>query len=164
MGAVYSVVMKDQTIIASSDLVIIRAAAAITTRASMLRILRAWASQGSSETSDQLGIQIAQQASAFGTYSSTTPTPHVVGGAASGITGGTTAAAGTAGTDASANAAGTKTPIVADSFNNLNGWLWVPTPEERIIVPPDAAIVLALIGTPGSLLNWNAGMTFEELN
>jgi hypothetical protein len=164
MGAVYSVVMKDQTIIAASDLVIIRTASALSTRASMIKILRAWCSQGASETSQELGIQLALQASAFGTYSSATPRPHVVNGAASGITGGTTGAAGTAGVDASANAAGTKTEIIADAFNNLNGWLWLPTPEERIIVPVDTAIVLAMIGTATDLGNWYAGITFEELN
>lgn len=164
MGAVYSVVMKDQTIIASGDLVIIRTAAAIGTRASNIRILRTWCSQGTSETSEQLGIQLALQASAFGTYTAATPRAHVVGGAASGIAGGTAGAAATAGVDASANAAGTKTEIIADAFNNLNGWLWVPTPEERIIVPVDTAVVLAMIGTASVLANWYAGITFEELN
>lgn len=164
MGAVYSVVMKDQTIIANGELVSIRAAAAIGTRASMLRILRAWCGQGASETSEQLGVQIVQQAAAFGTFTAATPSPHVLGGAASGITGGTTQAAATAGVDASANAAGTKTVLIPDSFNNLNGWLWVPTPEERILVPPDVCITLAIVGTPTALGNWTAGMTFEELN
>ena len=164
MGAVYTVSMKDQTIIASSDMVIIRTASALGTRASIIRLLRAWCSQGSSATSQQLAIQLALQASAFGTYTSTTPSPHVPNGAASGITGSTSGAAAGAGTDASANAAGTKTTILSDSFNNLNGWLWVPTPEERIIVPTDTAVVLALIGTPTSLNNWHAGITYEELN
>jgi hypothetical protein len=164
MGAVYSVTMQNQTIIASSDMVIIRTAAAIGTRASNLRLLRAWCSQNETETSQQLGIMLALQASAFGTYTSTTPTPHVAGGNASGITGSTSAAAASAGTDASANAAGTKTPIIYDGFNNLNGWLWVPTPEERIILPADTAIVLAMVGTATTLTNWNAGITFEELN
>lgn len=164
MGAVYSVTMQNQTIIAASDMVIIRTAAAIGTRASNIRLLRAWCSQNETETSQQLGIMLALQASAFGTYTSTTPTPHVVGGAASGITGSTSAAAASAGTDASANAAGTKTPIIYDGFNNLNGWLWVPTPEERIILPADTAIVLAMLGTATTLTGWNAGITFEELN
>lgn len=164
MGGVYTVGFTDQTIIASGDLVLIRTAAAIGTRASVIRILRAWAAQGSSETSDQLGIQLALQASAFGTYTAATPRAHVVGGAASGITGGTTGAAATAGVDASANAAGTKTPIISDAFNNLNGWIWVPTPDERIVVPIDTALVMALIGTPGSLANWHGGITFEEMN
>ena len=161
--SVYSVVMKDQTIIASSDMVIIRTASSAATRASTIRILRAWCSQNATETSEQLGIQLAIQASAFGTYTSTTPTPHFLGGPASGITGSTSGAAAGAGTDASANAAGTKTTIIVDGFNNLNGWLWVPTPEERIIVPTDTAIVLAMIGTASTLTNWNAGITYEEL-
>ncbi len=161
--SVYSVTMQNQTIIASSDMVIIRTASSVTSRASTIQILRAWCSQNATETSEQLGIMIALQASAFGTYSSTTPTPHFVGGVASGITGSTNGSAAGAGTDASANAAGTKTPIIYDGFNNLNGWLWVPTPEERIIVPTDTAIVLAMVGTATTLTNWNAGVTYQEL-
>lgn len=162
--SVYSVIMANQTIIASSDMVIIRTASSTGTRASSITILRAWCSQNATETSEQLGIQLALQASAFGTYTSTTPTPHFVGGPASGITGSTTAAAASAGTDASANAGGTKTPIIYDGFNNLNGWLWVPTPEERIVVPTDTAIVLAMVGTATTLTNWNAGITYIENN
>ena len=162
--AVYSVTMQNQTIIASSDMVIIHTDSTLGTRGSTIRILRAWCSQNATETSEQLGIMLALQASAFGTYTSTTPTPHFVNGPASTIVGGTAGAEGTAGTDASANAGGTKTPIIYDGFNNLNGWLWVPTPEERLIVPTDTAIVLAMVGTATTLTNWNAGITFEELN
>ena len=164
MGAVYSVTMQNQTIIASSDMVLIHTDSTLASGGSNIRILRAWCSQSATETSEQLGIMLALQASAFGTYSGTTPTPHFIGGRISGIVSGTAGAEGTAGTDASANAAGTKTPIIYDGFNNLNGWLWVPTPEERIIVPLDTAIVLAMVGTATTLTNWNAGITYEELN
>lgn len=163
-GHVYSVSMSDQTIVANATLVIVRAAAAIGTRASLLRVLRAWASQHGTATPQNLGILIGQKASAFGTYTSATPAPHVVGGAASDIAGGTAGAAATAGTDASAEGAGTVTTIVHDAFNNLNGWLWVPTPEERILVPPDVAVILKIVGTPTTLTNWDAGITFEEVN
>ena len=159
----YSVVMANQTIIASSDMVIIHTNSTLATAGSNIRILRAWCSQNATEGSEQLGIQLALQASAFGTYTSATPRPHFIGGKISGIVGGTTGAEGTAGVDASANAAGTKTEIVYDGFNNLNGWLWVPTPEERIIVPADTAIVLAMVGTASVLTNWNAGITYEEI-
>lgn len=164
MGAVYSVVMKDQTIIASGDLVFIRTAAAIGTRASNIRILRAWCSQGTTETSEQLGIQLALQAAAFGTYTAATPRAHILGGAASGIAGGTAGAAATAGVDASANAAGTKTEVISEGFNNLNGWLYVPTPAEWVTLPIDTAVVLAMIGTATTLTNWYAGITYEEIN
>jgi hypothetical protein len=163
-SGVYSVVMANQTIIANSEMVIIHTASGIGTRASFIRLLRAWCSQHGTTTSQQLGVQIALQASAFGTYTATTPASTVAGGNASGIAGGTAGAAATAGTDASANAAGTKTVMLYDAFNNLNGWLWIPVPEERIIVPSDTAIVLALVGTPTTLTNWHAGLVFEEMN
>jgi len=162
--AVYSVTMQNQTIIADSEMVIIHTDSTLGTRASTIRVLRAWCSQNETETSQQLGIMLALQASAFGTYTSTTPTPHFVNGPASTIVGGTTGAEATAGTDSSANAAGTRTPIIYDGFNNLNGWLWVPTPEERLIVPTDTAIVLKMVGTATTLTGWNAGITYEELN
>jgi hypothetical protein len=78
--------------------------------------------------------------------------------------GGTAGAEGTCGTDASAEGAGTVTPIIYDGFNNLNGWLWVPVPEERIRVPIDTAVILKIVGTPAALGNWSAGMTYEEVN
>ena len=159
----YTVSMSNQTIIASADLIIIHTDSTLATAGSNIEILRAWCSQGATETSEQLGIQLCLQASAFGTYTSATPTPHFLGGKISGIIGGTAGAEGTAGTDASANAAGTKTTILAEGFNNLNGWLWVPTPEERIVIPADTAIVLAMIGTATTLTNWYAGICFREL-
>jgi hypothetical protein len=164
MGAIYSVVMKDQTIIANSEMVTITAATAVTSRAHTIRILRAWCSQGATETSEQLGVQIVSQVTAFGTFTAATPAPLFLGGAASGISGGTAQAAATAGTDSSANAAGTKVVLIADSFNNLNGWLWVPTPEERIYVSAGQTITLAMVGTATTATNWTAGMIFEELN
>lgn len=161
--SVYSVVMANQTIIASSDMVNIRTDSTLATAGSNIRILRAWCSQNAVEISEQLGIQLCLQASTFGTFTSATPRPHFVGGKISGIVGGTAGAEGTAGVDASTNGAGTKTEIIYDGFNNLNGWLWVPTPEERIIVPPDTSITLAMVGTATTLTGWNAGITYEEI-
>jgi hypothetical protein len=163
-GHVYTVAMIDQTVVADATLVIIHTAAALTTRSSMISILRAGVSQHGSATSQQLGIRIGTKVTAFGTYTSTTPNPHALGGAASGIAGGTAGAAATAGTDASAEGAGTFTALIEDGFNNLNGWIWVPTPDERLLIPADTAVVLKLHGTPTTLTNWHAYVTFEEIN
>jgi hypothetical protein len=162
--SVYTVSMQNQTIIADGELVIIHTDSTLASGGSNITILRAWCGQIETETSQQLGIMLALAASAFGTYTSTTPTPHFIGGRVSGIAGATSGAEGTAGTDASANGAGTKTPIIYDGFNNLNGWLWVPTPEERIRLPADTAIVLKIVGTPTTLTGWSAGITYEEGN
>lgn len=163
-GHVYSVTMANQTIVADATLVIVHAAAAVGTRGSILEIERVWVNQIGTEASDQLGVIIAQKASAFGTYTSTTPSPHQLGGAASGIAGGTAGAAATAGTDASVEGAGTVTTIIEEGFNNLNGYLWVPTPEERFIIGPDIAVIVKMVGTPATLTGWCAGLTFAEIN
>lgn len=161
--ASYSVSMSDTTIVADATLVIIHSASGLSA-GNNLEIERAWVGQRGTDTSDQLGILIARKESVYPTVTSATPAPHTIGGTASGITGGTAGAAGTAGVDASAEGAGTVTTIIADAFNNLNGWLWVPTPEERIIVQPDTAVILKLVGTPATLTNWYAGITFRELS
>lgn len=155
--------MQNQTIVADASLVLIHTAATANAAGSEIRILRAWVSQIGTETSDQLGITLGLKASAFGTYTAATPNPHWLSGPASAITGGTAGAAGTAGVDASAEGAGAVTGLIMDGFNNVGGWLWVPTPEERIILGPDKAIVLKLSGTPGTLTGWCAGITYEQL-
>lgn len=164
MGHRYTVPMANQTIVADATLVIVRTASAVTTRASMIEILRVWCNQIGTEASDELGIILGQKASAFGTYTSTTPAPVTIGGAASGITGSTSGAAAGAGTDASAEGGGTVTTHIEEGFNNLNGYLWVPVPEERFIVPVDTAFIVKMVGTPAVLTGWNAGITFEEMN
>jgi hypothetical protein len=163
MSGVYSVNMKNQTIVADATLVIIHTESTANARGSVIRLLRAWASQVGTDTSDQIGILIGQKASAFGTYTSTTPSPHWIGGPASAITGGTAGAESTAGTDASAEGAGTVTDIIDDSFNNLNGYLYLPTEKEQIYIERDLAVILKIVGTPTSLTGWSAGITYEEL-
>ena len=164
MASVYTVSMTNQTIVADATLIILRAATAVTSRGSILEVERVSVSQQGTSTSQQLGIILAQKASAFGTYTSTTPAPMVVGGPASGISGSTSGAAAGAGTDASAEGAGTVTTMLSEGFNNLNGYLWVPTPEERIIIPPDIAFIVKLRGTPTTLTGWEAILTFREIN
>lgn len=164
MASVYTVSMTNQTIVADATVIILRAATAVSSRGSILEVERVSVSQQGTSTSQQLGIILAQKASAFGTYTSTTPAPMVVGGPASGIAGSTSGAAAGAGTDASAEGAGTVTTMLSEGFNNLNGYLWVPTPEERIIIPPDIAFIVKLRGTPTTLTGWEAILTFREIN
>jgi hypothetical protein len=158
----YTISMGNTTIVADATLIILHTAAANATRGSTLELLSARIGQQGVTTNQQLGVMLAQKASAFGTYTAATPAPHYIGGVASGITGGTAGAAGTAGVDASAEGAGTVTPIIQDSFSCLNGWLWVPTPEERIVLLPDTALILKIVGTPGTLTGWSADLTFVE--
>lgn len=163
MASPYTVTMANQTIIADSEMITIRAATAYASRASLLEVIRMSCGQSGTTTSQQLALRWGLKASAFGTFTSTTPAPTMIGAVASAIAGSTSNAASSAGTDASANGAGTLTVLGQDGFNNLNGWLWVPTPEERIFIGPDLSFVLQLQGTPTTLTGWNAQLTFIEV-
>lgn len=130
-----------------------------------LQILRAWASQAANATSAQQRVQLNSQVTAFPTLVSQAPVKSTVLDAASQIAGGTAGAAGTSGINASAEGAGTKTVLIPDSFNVLNGYLWVPTPQEALLFSAGGASGLGLHfpAAPTTLTNWNAGITFQEV-
>lgn len=130
-----------------------------------LEFLRAWASQSANATSAQQSIQIATQVTAFPTLTSTAPVKTKFLDPVSQITGGTAGAAGTSGTNASVAGAGAKSGIITDNFNVLNGYLWVPTPAETLIMNASAASGIGLYAPtqPTTLTSWSAGMTFREL-
>jgi hypothetical protein len=164
MANAYVVNMADVTVVANATLICVRAATAVSSRASTLQVIEVRVSQYGTATSQNLGIELAQKAAAFGTFTAATPSPLAIGGVASGITGSTSVAAASAGVNASAEGGGTVTPLVSDSFNNLNGWLYVPVPEARPIIQPDMTFIVKLIGTPSSLTHWSADLTFLELS
>lgn len=130
-----------------------------------LKILRAWISQSANATSAQQRVQLATQVTAFPTVTTFTPAALNRGDPASQIVGGTAGAAGTCGINASAEGGGAKTVIFEDAFNVVSGWLWVPTPEESIILPASYASGLSLFlpVAPGTLTNWAFGLNFQEL-
>ena len=164
----YSVVMSNATIalspVTKAFLVFVNPAASGTTGKPNLNFIRMWMSQSSTSTSQQLPVLIQTVTTAFGTYTGNTPTPLKPAGPVSTIVTGTAGAAGTAGTNASVAATGTLTTMVSDSFNNLNGYLWVATPKELITMPAgyNNGLGLGLIAAPSSLNNWSAGMIYSE--
>jgi hypothetical protein len=129
-----------------------------------ITIIRAWVSQTNSATAAMQRVQLNTQVTAFPTLTSTTPVAHNRGDSASVITGGTAGAAGTAGTNASAEGAGAKTVLLSDAFCNVNGWLWVPTDAEQIVLPAGLAsgFGLHLPVAAATLTNWAFGVTYVE--
>lgn len=130
-----------------------------------LEFIRAWASQNGSTTSAMNTVALGTQVTAFPTLTSATPAKTKFLDPISQITGGTAGAAGTAGTNASVAGAGTKSYVYNDNFNVLNGWLWVPTPYETIMMNASAASGFGLYFPTAavSLSGWSYGMTFREL-
>lgn len=129
-----------------------------------MEVLRCWASQRANATSAQQGIAFGTKVSVFPTVTGQTPVATKITDPASKYTSGT-GAAGSAGINASANGAGTETIIYADNFNVLNGWLWVATPTETVILGAGSAsgFFLKFTSTPGTLTAWSFGVTYREI-
>jgi len=129
-----------------------------------LLFLRAWASQAANATSAQQRVQLNSQVTAFPTLVSQAPEETAELGGVSTIVGGTAGAAGTSGINASAEGAGAKTVLHPDAFNVLNGWLWVPTPEEAYLHSASlpSGFGLHFPTAPTTLTNWNFGLVFAE--
>jgi hypothetical protein len=113
----------------------------------------------------QIAVQLSTQVTAFPTLVSATPAKHSLSDPTANMTGNTTGAAGTCGVNASGEGAGAKTVILSDVFSNLNGWLYIPTEQERPSINANAAsgFGLHLPVAPGTLTGWYWGVTYREL-
>ena len=130
-----------------------------------LEFLRAWASQAANATSAQQSVALRTVNTQFPTVTAATPRKLKLLDPASVITGGTLGSAGTAGVLESSAGVGSQSEVVLDNFNVLNGWLWVPTPRETIIMNASATSGFGLYFpvVPGTLTAWSAGLTYSEL-
>lgn len=59
--------------------------------------------------------------------------------------------------------AGTSVTIRGDIYNVVNGYQYLPAPEDRIQIPPSQAFVLSLDTAPGSSETMSGSLTFAEL-
>ena len=148
----YTYVVNDQARTIATGITILQ----IKAGAVPLELIRAMLSQKSSTTSTQERIQIVRK-SVAATVTSITPAqvnnPNDPAALAVGSTSGTGRTGSAEGTDG--------TILVDDAFNILNGWLWLPTPDERIWVPPSGIIALKFPLAPASQA-WNAALYFKE--
>lgn len=55
------------------------------------------------------------------------------------------------------------TVVVSDTFNVQAGWLYLPTPEERITVLPTDGFIVELPAAPTDSLTMSGSITFEEI-
>lgn len=115
-------------------------------------LLRCWLSQRGSTTSAQQDIQIVRKSVAGTNVVSPLANPVDVGDSAyAGTVRGMATVEGTLGTN-----------MYSDSFNWVNGWIYLPVPEERIAIVGAGILALRLPTAPPSL-TINAGMTVMEL-
>lgn len=143
---------------------VVRAAASTTTAitiiqikvpaTSMIELTRAWVSQGASATSAQTRVQIVRKTAAA-TVTAQDPVKLDPNSGASLCVSGTSA------TGVNASGEGTDGDVLyEDGFNILNGWLWVPAEDDRIVVSPSGIIGLKFPTAPSA--TFAAGITFLE--
>lgn len=154
-GDVYTLVHK--RIVVATAITILQIKAGTN---SPCEILRAWVSQHLSTTSAQAQISFIRKSTAA------TVTAAIVGTTLykrSPNAGTPDVILSTSGTGLTATAEGTNTDeIYPDSFNVLNGWLYLPVPEERILIPISGNLGLTFMVAPASH-TFTAGITFREL-
>lgn len=118
----------------------------------MLEILRAWCNQSTSAASAQTGIQVLRKSATItGAATPPVPRPTLEGYPASGMT-----------VKWLATAEGTDGVVIhEEGFNMINGFLWIPVPEERVWVRPSGIIALKFPVAPTSA-TWTFGFKVRE--
>src|SRR4051812_35377885 len=161
----YSVTGDNQTVVAAPQLVFLNPSAG-GAGIPGFEILRCWVSQRANATSNQQGVALGTKLTAFPTLVSATPAK--VGGLGlptANLVGNTTGAAGSAGINSSANGGGAEIKQVADNFNVLNGWLYIPTPAETMMFMPGgtSGFFHQFTSTPSTLTGWSWGVIYREV-
>ena len=126
----------------------------ITTPADLIsRVERAWISQDSQDTSEQLTARIGR-ISSTGAGATNTPTPHQVGDSAA--------------TATVLNGCTTQPTygniFVDKGWNVLSGFEWVPvSDDDQIVISPSSHAGMALTSAPDAAISLSYGMTFREI-
>lgn len=137
----------------STAITVIQIATPATT---MIEILRAQVTQNNLTASGMIDAALLRKSGAA-TVTSFTPIPLREKDAAALCVGGTTA------TGVNASGEGTDGNVIhREAANVLNGWLWIPTIEERVTVAPSSFIALKFIVAPAAG-QYEAEIVFREL-
>lgn len=131
----------------------------------IVEVERVTVSQSGTATAAQVRLNVGSRTVAGTlTVTSATPDPLVIGGPASGITGGTSPiTAAKAGVASSADSGGTYTALFQINPNNLGGYDWLAIPEHKIIVPPSTLFVVWFAAAPGTTTGWTVNVLFHEV-
>lgn len=153
MGRVYTVSFDDVSVSAAQDLLSVATSSGLAVAVHMItlgqRTLTSWEAKP---------LRLVRYSGAYTASSggnAATARPHNFNDAASGCTcriNDTTAASG-----------GTSVTIATDEWVFLNNYLWLPAPEDRIILAPSQALQVRLPTAPSGATSASGSITFEEL-
>jgi hypothetical protein len=165
MGRIFAVGGENLSLGTGNVLLAMQTAAAVNAGC-IVALRRLEIYQSGTSTSAQIRGEFFKRDTA-GTLTTTSVTPQgiIIGGPASGLSGNTSVIGGAAriGVNSSADSGGTYTSINPFGFNNLNGYLWIPVPEERVIIPPSTVAGVRLLASPATTTGWTVSLEFEEV-
>jgi hypothetical protein len=164
MGRRYILSGENLTLGTGSVLAALQTAAA-GSAAAIVEIERIEVSQNSTTTSAQVRLALSSRNTAGTlTVTSATPGPLVIGGPASGIAGGTSPlTAAKSGVNSSADSGGTYTDLYYVNPNNQGGFLWIPIPEHKIVLPPATVFAVRFVAAPGTTTGWTVAVYMHEV-
>ena len=148
MGRMYSAVFEEVAVAAAEDLFEINAAAD-----SVVVIHGFEISQSSDTDSEQLNLLVHRGTTSGSVGAAPTARPLEMGDAAFGGT-----------VETNNTTQGTEgTHLHSASFNVLNGYIWIPTPECRPVISPSGRIIIELQTAPADALTMSGTVYFEEI-
>ncbi len=125
-----------------------------------IEILRAWATQANNVTGAQCSVALLRKTAAATVTAASAGSTLTKG---SPLFPTADASLGTAATGITASAEGTDGEILhAEGMYNIGGVTFLPTPEERWIVPQGGIVALKFLDAPASA-KWYCGIRFREL-
>jgi hypothetical protein len=154
MGRIYTAVFQDVTVSAVQDLFELTCPATGMAVVHSVRVGQITLLGDANAGMLEIGLT-RRTAGGSGGTGGITPSPHHEGGPTCGLTvdiNHTT-------TDDSG-----ATVVLLDVFNIQAGWLYVPTPEERVWIPPSGILSVELHDAPASATSMSGSITFEEID
>jgi len=125
-----------------------------------VEVLRCAVTQSSTTTSAQVVAGLIRKTAAATVTAAVAGTTLLKGNPVAPTTNATLS---TSGTGITASAEGTNGELsVQRGFNILNGWEWLPTPEERILAPQAGILAVTFLAAPTSA-TYNVELRFREL-
>jgi len=169
MGRMYTVTAQNMTLVtACRGLVTICTSATEAAAGGRIRIKRVEIGQTHTTTNQMLTALLSRRdlaATLTVVSAAAAVLPLTVGATASAFT--------TAGTDGkvalqvgkqtAVDSNGAYTDLYAGTFSNLNGWLYIPTPDTEMIINNSSVFVVRLLADPTDFAGWNCTVIWDEI-
>jgi hypothetical protein len=169
MGRIYTVTAQNMTLVtACRGLVTLCTAAAKSTAGGEIKIKRVEIGQTHTTVAQMLTVLLSkrdQAATLTVVTAAGAVLPIIHGGVASAFTTNSTdgKVALQAGKQVAVDSNGAYEDKYAGTFCNLNGFLWIPTPETEITIGINSVFVVRLAADPTDFAGWNCSVMWEEL-